>query len=265
MPLSQEQFKPLAKRAANNYAKKIKLEKPLATKMKSVFRNINKEIAKNGSAHLEAHRANLEKILNEHHIKTAKAFSNNLRNIVGNPSNNKIVQRKLDANIKAFAAQRSHMMSHQIMDTTRKNLEKASKDAHVTAALSPKKVSHQQIAKLTSENFKNKVEYRPVLISITETQAAAESGKALEYDTMVDLDSDVGGRLVSDMVKKKAWIAILDDHTRFDHADADGQEVDKSEPFEVGGDELMYPGDDSLGAGEDQLCNCRCSCEDVIE
>ena len=57
----------------------------------------------------------------------------------------------------------------------------------------------------------------------------------------------------------KTWMTTLDDRTRDDHADADGQEVPFDQPFVVGGEELDYPGDPSGSA--ENVINCRC---DVI-
>jgi hypothetical protein len=61
------------------------------------------------------------------------------------------------------------------------------------------------------------------------------------------------------VILKKRWVAAHDSRTREAHLDADGQTVDNDEPFVVGGEELMYPGDDSLGASGWNLYNCRCS------
>lgn len=55
---------------------------------------------------------------------------------------------------------------------------------------------------------------------------------------------------------QKTWVATNDDRTREDHAEADGQTVPVDEPFEVGGEQAMYPGDPSLSDAE--LLNCRC-------
>jgi Phage Mu protein F like protein len=46
-------------------------------------------------------------------------------------------------------------------------------------------------------------------------------------------------------------------HSRQDHMDADGQSVPQDEPFVVGGEEMMEPGDDSASA--DQIVNCACT------
>ena len=46
-------------------------------------------------------------------------------------------------------------------------------------------------------------------------------------------------------------------NSRQDHIDADGQSIPQSEPFIVGGEEMMEPGDDSASA--DQIVNCACT------
>lgn len=56
----------------------------------------------------------------------------------------------------------------------------------------------------------------------------------------------------------KEWHSILDGREREWHHDADGDIVPIDEPFEVGGELLMYPLDTSLGATADNIANCRC-------
>lgn len=69
--------------------------------------------------------------------------------------------------------------------------------------------------------------------------------------------SDEGKRLGFDMWKE--WIATGDNRTREEHANANGQQVPADQPFIVGGEELMYPGDVSLGASPENIVNCRCT------
>ena len=56
---------------------------------------------------------------------------------------------------------------------------------------------------------------------------------------------------------KKEWLATLDDSTRDEHRQLDGQRVNVDEPFEVNGEKIMYPGDPS--AAGYLVYNCRCS------
>lgn len=63
----------------------------------------------------------------------------------------------------------------------------------------------------------------------------------------------------------KEWVATPDDRTRPEHIEADGQRVPLDEPFNVGGELMMFPGDISLGASGWNTINCRCSMVNVIE
>ena len=61
----------------------------------------------------------------------------------------------------------------------------------------------------------------------------------------------------SGLTLNKVWLATADAHTRETHAAADGQEVPINEPFEVGGEQLDYPG--APGGSAAETINCRCS------
>ncbi len=115
-------------------------------------------------------------------------------------------------------------------------------------------VQSQDILKSVSEtgidNFNSILNARKELIALTETQNAAETSKALA--TMVYTGS-------AGITTKKQWISILDDRVRPWHAEAYGQVRNINEPYIVYGQELMYPGDTSLGATMDNIANCRCS------
>lgn len=59
---------------------------------------------------------------------------------------------------------------------------------------------------------------------------------------------------------EKVWVATYDDRTRDDHLAMDGVAVPNDEPFVLpDGTQMMFPGDISLGAGANQVCNCRCT------
>lgn len=60
----------------------------------------------------------------------------------------------------------------------------------------------------------------------------------------------------SDGFKYHVWVTTIDKHTRDDHRDANGQIKPIDEPFEVGGEEMMYPHDEN--ASPENTVNCRC-------
>lgn len=59
----------------------------------------------------------------------------------------------------------------------------------------------------------------------------------------------------------KTWVTMEDNRVRDTHVMVDGETIPIEEPFMVGDSLLMFPGDDSLGASEEELANCRCHVE----
>lgn len=86
---------------------------------------------------------------------------------------------------------------------------------------------------------------------------AAQVGR-LEAGTVLNATSSVAAAtLVDDGTPiRRFWATQGDERVRPAHDDADGQIVDVDEPFDVGGEPLMYPGDPN-GSAENVL-NCRC-------
>ena len=80
--------------------------------------------------------------------------------------------------------------------------------------------------------------------------ARTEVHGAMNYASTKTL-MDVGA---PDLVSE--WVAVEDERTREDHRQADGKQVPIGQPFSVGGELLMYPGDPSGSAGN--VINCRC-------
>jgi hypothetical protein len=81
-----------------------------------------------------------------------------------------------------------------------------------------------------------------------------ESNRAINY----------GGELARDKWEfktQKRWIAVHDNRTRHAHLSADGQTVDASGFFTVGGEQMEFPGDPEASGAN--TINCRCFAEDV--
>lgn len=84
---------------------------------------------------------------------------------------------------------------------------------------------------------------RSAVIARTETHSASQWAQ-------VEAIRDTGLQL------RKEWVAAIDERTRNNHMDADGQIVGPDEAFEVGGESLAFPGDPSGSA--ENVINCRC-------
>lgn len=67
----------------------------------------------------------------------------------------------------------------------------------------------------------------------------------------------------ANIIWEKRWISSRDSRTRrrpdshFDHFEMDGIKIDKTEPFNVNGDFIQYPGDPKGQAAN--VINCRCT------
>jgi hypothetical protein len=61
---------------------------------------------------------------------------------------------------------------------------------------------------------------------------------------------------------RKRWVSAKDMRVRDAHGKADGQTVNIDEPFIVGGEKLMFPGDTSSASGRN-IYNCRCGMRTV--
>ena len=58
---------------------------------------------------------------------------------------------------------------------------------------------------------------------------------------------------------KKTWHTALDEKVRLTHIAMEGVTIPIEEPFHVGAYLMMMPLDESLGAGAEEIINCRCS------
>jgi len=99
---------------------------------------------------------------------------------------------------------------------------------------------------LTPEQFEWFAErmppYRIEMIARTETMRASNSAANQLYD---------------EWGMDRQWVATVDNRVRDTHLEANGQTVAVGEPFSVGGERLMFPGDPEGSPGN--TINCRCT------
>ena len=124
---------------------------------------------------------------------------------------------------------------------------------HVTSGiirgLAPGKIANELMTSVTGMNRDSAV--RAARTGIT---AAQNAGR---------LDSYIAAEKMGIQIKRR-WVCTKDARTRFSHGMADGQiVVGTEEPFVVGGYEMMFPGDRSLGAPGHEIYNCRCTTRTV--
>lgn len=87
--------------------------------------------------------------------------------------------------------------------------------------------------------------YRARLIAQAAASPAFEAGQVAAFE-------EAG-------IETHAWLSQRDKRVRGAHDDADGQSVALGSPFTVGGQEMRFPGDGSLGASAGNRIGCRCT------
>lgn len=91
-------------------------------------------------------------------------------------------------------------------------------------------------------------EFRADTIARTETIGAFNNGDWIAQQALGEFGP-----------VEKVWVATGDARTRPEHLEVDGVVVPIDEPFDVGGESMMYPHDDSASAAN--VVNCRCYAE----
>jgi len=100
-------------------------------------------------------------------------------------------------------------------------------------------------------------ELRKQAPTLARARAAAIARTETHNAAMAAIEASMKSKSIE--IASKTWHAVGDAKTRPTHRAAHGQSVPFNEPFSVGGAQLMRPGDSSLGAGPEEIVNCRCS------
>ena len=135
---------------------------------------------------------------------------------------------------------------------TRALRDKRLDGAFAKAVETGKPLKAAQIDAAVSRYQARALRYRAETIARTESINALRAGQDEAIRQAVET-----GELEQEFATK-VWDASGDARTRPTHAAADGQEVPIDQPFNVGGYQLMRPGDSSLGAPAGETIQCRC-------
>lgn len=223
----------------------------------------------------------LRDVLFNHYISVGKYFGSfhkiykvKQKKAVSNVDS--IVKRKLEDYYDELASKRVG----QIVYTTEIELRKYVNTITQKTTEDGYSLDKRTIARAIKDILDKRAGTRAALIAVGETNGPAEKAKEIELETLIeeadddDLEEMLGPDVPSDVLEsvlamggaaalaaglisvQKTWNATLDSSTRPEHAEADGQSVDILDNFDVGGESLAYPGDDS-GSPENTI-NCRC-------
>jgi hypothetical protein len=195
----------------------------------------------------EAHKA-LKRALAPAWLASMDAGRDHAYDVLGNKKSAKDVGGSFDIQndlfnkwVEKYGLLKAKQINTTTLDTLRKNMQ-----AEISTGITNGQTNAEtakDLLDICDDVYDNMSASRAILIARNETACSVNFGN---HTT-----------LASEGVERKEWMATLDDRTRDDHADADGQVVGIDEPFDVGGESLMYPGDPSGSA--DEVIQCRCS------
>jgi len=109
------------------------------------------------------------------------------------------------------------------------------------------------VARITGRYADGLLKLRGDVIARTETMAALGQSQEAAYEQAL-----AKGAVRADQIEG-TWHTAGDNRVRDSHEGMNGQKVGWKQPFtSPSGAMLLYPGDTSLGAGPEEVCNCRC-------
>lgn len=276
-----------AAQARADLKRKITLERRLAKEIRAFNKKMVQAVVRTfnlGSMVFNAQlmEPDLVQILNEHYEDVGSKFDDQItrklpKDIAATSNEGELIA----AALLTFFALRSRQQASIITATNQRNIDQSiarSFDIAQAEAIAGRPRTRIENAIQAGTNLNRLLARRVTGISALETQAVAEAAKATEVEVLTfqqpsvtggqpgqrltGLPSQVlpPGQLLPDppLPITKTWFSAGDERVRQDHVLADGQVVDMSEPFIVGGQSLRWPGDSGLGATPGNIINCRC-------
>lgn len=284
---------------AREVAEKLRLEALVKPGIRKIFARVVDDfrvaVARTGQPQeITRYRKSFESLLEDHYRRVQKSFSGMilLHNNVQTYSALRAKQNKQadeeESNIKELIAaifllwdeQHAPVQADIIARTTGRDMEDAISEARQALREQDKPADNRSLAATAVAILKRILRGRVDLIAVTETQAAAETAKAIEASVVartvipgIPLPRDIvpiiepavpaprpGARITPQpSVLKKSWLTLRDKKVRDTHRAAEGQTRPVNEAFNVGSSRMMYPGDTSLGAPVREIAHCRCS------
>ena len=160
--------------------------------------------------------------------------------------------------LERFVESRARAMAEQVAGTQAELTQRALEDAVADG------LTLTDIEAAITDAFPGGID-DPILRRIGATETTIANGRAV-HDTAFAIGDFVGGaenggQGVSGQAEPRVglqWLSRRDDKVRDTHVEADGQIVPLDGIFTVGGAQMRFPGDDSLGAPPSEIVNCRC-------
>ncbi len=257
-----------ANEARRDLSEKLRFERLLIEEVrdfnKQLVRQTVREFAQGaGAFDASTLQPELTEILDNHYERVGEPFSEQItetlpRDIMATDTETALITTALLIFFSARAVEQA-----DIITATNQRDITASIDLAITIsqeeAVAGRPQSRHDTAVQTGANLNRKLAGRVTGIAALETQAAAEAAKATEAQVLTGQLPSVTGGSPRDVPVTKEWVTVGDERVREAHVFADSQDRSLNQAFDVGGEQLRWPGDTSLGASAGNVINCRCS------
>lgn len=255
------------RRAERDLREKRRLESELANARLRAQRRIVREAARQfrseGTSSIRELSANLSRpMLEEHYEKVRDSFGSTVREEM--PDDLAMTDEEseeLAAALAAVLALRATTQADKIAATDQGDVDagRAVAAAERDRVLSEegRTMGTREFALVAAGAAERRMRGRLDSIVSYETQVPAELSKEAEVRELIGVDPIPSQGVPAEIDKE--WVSQGDSVVRPDHRAADSQVVPVSQPFNVGGEFLMYPGDTSLGASLGNVVGCRCA------
>lgn len=234
---------------------KIKLEQLFKPEVATVFNSIAKDfkivVARTGlPPRIDGYNAVWQVVLEKHYRRVQKAFVGSVKAVISD---------EIQSVFLSWRNKFKPLEADFINETTHRQMNEAIQEAIEAAKEELRQASNRELSANATRILKRKLRNRIDMIINNETQKAAEAAKFMEAEIISGQEPTLlGGTPNADTKTTKQWLTVGDKHVRPIHKDANGQIKGLNEPYEVGGELLMHPGDTSLGASLSNVANCRC-------
>lgn len=259
-------------KANNDLDQKLSLERRLKRKLtryhNSVVNQMVAEFQSNGNQiNMALFDEELQGILNDHYAEVSSRFRGTVADEL--PDDVEITDQEkaaIAAALAAFFFRRAAEMSEKINRTTQSDIGIAFQQAQEDELAREETGQGLKItiAVLAGAIMRARLKNRVDSIAVTETQMASETTKATEAEILTGIDPAILAATPVKTSATKEWVTVGDSRVRDEHRAADGQIQRVGDPYNVGFELLMRPGDTSLGASLGNVINCRCSSIDNV-
>lgn len=271
--------------AIEDLNRKLRLENIFSNELRPIFNRINRDFRTTyaGTGRIldfSNYQPDVSTVLRRHYERTQRVFRGRIAE-----QNEKMIQSLqikqtedeetlIGLGLLNWLNLRLETQPQVIIDTTDREARMAVEQARQDLIEQNEEVTPVSLAIGSSVINRRRLMGRIPGISITETQAAAESTKQIEAEVLsgrmpftapIDPFALTRPRRVEIAPSTKQWITVADDRVRPSHVAADRQTVPIDDAFIVGGAQMRHPGDITLGAPIQEWINCRCSSNINIE